>query len=88
MTLPSVAADVIDWIATYGPATIREYGDDLGLSYTTALKRFNVAARLGLVEAAGHRHHSRFPSTVYRLSEDGRIRWRVEVRRDARAVPA
>lgn len=45
----TVAEVTAEWYATWGPATVREYAEDLGLSYDTARKRVGAAVRAGLV---------------------------------------
>jgi predicted ArsR family transcriptional regulator len=63
--------DILDLLRRRSQATVREIGDELGLTATGIRQHLTVLERDGLVEAHEERGHVGRPALVYRLSADG-----------------
>jgi predicted ArsR family transcriptional regulator len=63
--------DILDLLRSHGQATVREIGDELGLTATGIRQHLTVLERDGLVASHEERGHVGRPALVYRLTADG-----------------
>jgi predicted ArsR family transcriptional regulator len=63
--------DILDLLRRRSQATIKEIGDELGLTATGIRQHLTVLERDGLVESHEERGHVGRPALVYRLSSEG-----------------
>jgi predicted ArsR family transcriptional regulator len=63
--------DILDLLRMRSQATVKEVGDELGLTATGIRQHLTVLERDGLVESHEERGHVGRPALVYRLTSDG-----------------
>jgi predicted ArsR family transcriptional regulator len=63
--------DILDLLRRRGQATVREIGDELGLTATGIRQHLTVLERDGLVASREARGHVGRPALVYRLTQQG-----------------
>lgn len=63
--------DILNHLRRHGQATVKELGDQMGLTSTGIRQHLTVLERDGLVEAREERGHVGRPALIYRLTRSG-----------------